>query len=282
MKRGTISKLIATSALAFAASASQAASVDTWEYTLNLEWVVDSVVFNAATNPLPGYVGDGAKSKTVLSWGKTGANYKNVDMNSGYNRSALEISVPQAHGTINTDGVSVEANMFTHYNSPIYDTYPTLAHAQLAVTVNLGLPGSANVFNLQRTFEVYFKETPNTGEQCAWGLCDDDIFAILTVSPTLNDFSDSFVFNGYEYTFNYFETSNFLKPLSAAACNEAGVPGGFACYGFTTPEAAATTVNFAFSMTATAVPEPETYAMLLAGLGMIGVVARRRRNAIRR
>lgn len=30
-----------------------------------------------------------------------------------------------------------------------------------------------------------------------------------------------------------------------------------------------------------AVPEPETYAMLLAGLGMVGVVARRRRNVNR-
>ncbi|MCL2590938.1 MAG: PEP-CTERM sorting domain-containing protein [Betaproteobacteria bacterium] len=30
-----------------------------------------------------------------------------------------------------------------------------------------------------------------------------------------------------------------------------------------------------------AVPEPETYAMLLAGLGVVGIVARRRRNAVR-
>ncbi|MDR3322817.1 MAG: FxDxF family PEP-CTERM protein [Zoogloeaceae bacterium] len=29
------------------------------------------------------------------------------------------------------------------------------------------------------------------------------------------------------------------------------------------------------------VPEPETYAMLLAGLGFLGVVARRRRNLSR-
>ena len=27
------------------------------------------------------------------------------------------------------------------------------------------------------------------------------------------------------------------------------------------------------------VPEPETYAMLLAGLGMVGVIARRRRQS---
>lgn len=33
------------------------------------------------------------------------------------------------------------------------------------------------------------------------------------------------------------------------------------------------------TQTVTAVPEPETYAMLLAGLGLMGTIARRRRNA---
>jgi hypothetical protein len=36
-------------------------------------------------------------------------------------------------------------------------------------------------------------------------------------------------------------------------------------------------MNGAF--TVTAVPEPESYAMLLAGLGLLGVAARRRRNS---
>ena len=35
---------------------------------------------------------------------------------------------------------------------------------------------------------------------------------------------------------------------------------------------------YAFSVTTQPVPEPETYAMMLAGLGLIGAVARRRMN----
>ncbi|MFZ4479285.1 MAG: PEP-CTERM sorting domain-containing protein [Rhodoferax sp.] len=38
------------------------------------------------------------------------------------------------------------------------------------------------------------------------------------------------------------------------------------------------TQNFTFNATVAAVPEPETYAMLLAGLGLLGAVARRKKN----
>lgn len=37
--------------------------------------------------------------------------------------------------------------------------------------------------------------------------------------------------------------------------------------------------GYGYTYLAAPVPEPETYAMLLAGLGLIGVVARRRRKA---
>lgn len=270
-------KLLVASILAFAASASQAQPIDTWEYTLELNWVTSATVFNSGT-PTPGYLGGTTNTSTLLSWGERNSDYKNVNPSHGDNRSALEISGTPATGTVGIDGKSVAANMFTHYNAPIYDLYPSLDMARLSVTVDLALPGSSTLYTLHRDFDVYFIETPNTGKQCAWGLCDNDIFSIITVAPTLDNFTDSFVIGGYEYTFKYFETSDFLKPLSGAACAEAGIKSGLACYGFTTPEARTTQVTFGFSMTATPVPEPETYAMLLAGLGVMGIVARRRRS----
>lgn len=49
----------------------------------------------------------------------------------------------------------------------------------------------------------------------------------------------------------------------------------YSVFGFA-PSVAAYSINSA--ATAVPVPEPETYAMLLAGLGVVGFVARRRRN----
>lgn len=49
-----------------------------------------------------------------------------------------------------------------------------------------------------------------------------------------------------------------------------------ASYGF--PEGQPTG-SFGYTLTLTPVPEPETYAMLLAGLGLVGAAARRRRPA---
>ncbi|HEX5345046.1 MAG TPA: FxDxF family PEP-CTERM protein [Duganella sp.] len=38
-------------------------------------------------------------------------------------------------------------------------------------------------------------------------------------------------------------------------------------------------ISIGYDLSISAVPEPETYGMLLAGLGLIGVAARRRRSA---
>jgi len=98
----------------------------------------------------------------------------------------------------------------------------------------------------------------------------------------------SFVVDGVEYLVSYTLDLTGLTEYDAGFCSQLS-KGGItsSCYGFMTEGTTlkeakkgiwnSTEVEFHISITT--VPEPEAYAMLLAGLGVIGVVARRRRNA---
>jgi hypothetical protein len=96
---------------------------------------------------------------------------------------------------------------------------------------------------------------------------------------------DTFTYDGQTYQFNYFQTSgpNAIMQFDADVCS--AISGGkmtTSCYGFKTQESAQTTLQFGISVTAVPVPEPETYAMLLTGLSIVGFVVRRRRSTIHR
>jgi len=287
MKKGMISKVLVASVLAFTAVSSQAAVVENWDFALTMEWDIRNTVFESTGT------GTQVRTPTELSWGYAydkNANDKNkrssdffLKNDANKARSGLVITQPNVAGNINTsyEGGSlftVDANMFRHYNSAIAADYKALLSTKMDVTVQLYLPGTGDlVRELTQRFEIHFYETPNiSGNNCAWGVCENDIFAIIS----LMDFSQTFDYDGVSYTFNYFETNDKqIKQLSETTCKVMGFSAG-SCFGFTTNENMATDVKFNFSIT-TAVPEPETYAMMLAGLGLVGIVARRRRNVIR-
>ena len=95
----------------------------------------------------------------------------------------------------------------------------------------------------------------------------------------------------YEFTFDDLMITNYKgQDITAASFrNNSDACGGFfdSCYeiGGKVKKSDPNTmfvISFGNVTTTTTspIPEPETYAMLLAGLGLIGVVARRRRNAI--
>ncbi len=130
--------------------------------------------------------------------------------------------------------------------------------------------------------------------------------AVSAQAATVLDVTDGFSANGIKnYTFQITAPGSYLATLTdynfpdtftslALSINKAptilgSIPhaGSFTFNAATTGTYTAlvfgkpgTTTGFSsFGLTVAAVPEPETYAMMLAGLGLIGVIARRRKES---
>jgi len=76
-----------------------------------------------------------------------------------------------------------------------------------------------------------------------------------------------------------FTVDKTQNPSFSSGIIELGVPGYLSYsnpFGFVIPEISATAKYDNLNFTVTSVPEPETYAMLLAGLGLVGLIARRK------
>jgi len=308
MKMRTISKLLATSIFALTASASQAA---TWEIDkVTLSWDIDSI------NYLPG----DAKAKpeyvaykvsddgSAVMWGygvqkgsKT-PDYKILNRSSSKSQSALELT----NGNTKTfkagpyAGEPVKTSTLTFYNNYLGDDFYYPEHLTMDVLFSVvssdGMTGS-----IADSFDLYHQKARSKKEkekgEYLWDIepgggvvyIDASNFDLTTGLGT--SFQDGLEVSYYLVDKN----GNILTPIEAgedrfsksgnfsygSAC---GFSGFEACFVLGGKEKAGHgqtyEVNFVISSVTSTVPEPESYAMLLAGLGMVGMVARRRRNTI--
>ncbi|MCL1824566.1 MAG: FxDxF family PEP-CTERM protein [Betaproteobacteria bacterium] len=175
-------------------------------------------------------------------------------------------------GTLTSDNVLTDGNAFSLFSSPlvsaamnILDWYtfsvdPSVASASLTLTSTLPpLTFASNGDNL--TFAVYegtYKNNllppwqadvlkvafPNTYGLTSLGEFhlqpDGTLAGDFVFNPAVSDYT--LVISGFAASVSFFGTSNYTITMSAAA-----------------------------------IPEPAEYAMLLAGLGVVGMIARRRR-----
>lgn len=148
---------------------------------------------------------------------------------------------------------------FTHFNRVIDNNAAgILSSADLGLTI--GIDG-ANPASFDQSWRFFHNETPNR-EPCTGvsvTVCDDFVtFSSLNTTT-------SFTHDGVWYNFEMTGFSNTLGgPLTSS---------------FQSPEGGDNDA-YLYGRISTTVPEPSTYALMIAGLGALAVASRRRRKAL--
>lgn len=152
---------------------------------------------------------------------------------------------------------------FEHFNNPILSPFLT----GVTLTLNYGISiGGTSIGDFNSVFSFVHTETINDENPCAFGGANNQGVNINgcadRVQVSLNKgLSDSFVVDGKRYALNI---GGFTT--DAGTFND-----------FLTTERQ---VNSAWlAGTISTVPEPSSWAMLIAGFGLVGATMRRRRHA---
>lgn len=248
----------AAAAVAVAAIAAPATAVTTIDFTdIKGEWINVALIGGPALE----FTGNGTANASVR-WGTdTGFG------RSGYDFEAL--AIPQLNVTPPGGSAVTKIATFRHVNQPI-SAGTSITSAKLKFTTDVFVNGSF-LNTVSFIYDFDHDETPNAASPCAYGPagqtgvnengCADRVRTIF------NSQSEFFTIDGNDYALDVVgflvgtpptTVTNFLT--KEREVNEAFILGRVVLY-------------------SSAVPESATWAMLIAGFGLVGAASRRQRAA---
>jgi len=295
MKVSRTTRFIAAALTLCAAATTQAQVVDSWDYRMSSTWKNWNFIEGGGFQNNVAY---GANS--VIEWGveqymSQGLQYHTADHNAHPNSSRSGIAFVSSFqpstrpeygwgqfnmtggyasgsGTLANAGDYILTNAIAYYNSDLSLTSKILTSVDF-------------------TQDVYIK--PSDADRDSWlNISSGSTLHHMTVQEhggnVTIDFAPitgSFEYNGYlyDYTWGIMGVFGIVEPYGNAYDIATTTNGSITS--FITAENSNAYIAFGLrldNVTPMPVPEPETYSMLLAGLAVVGTVARRRRQAQRR
>jgi hypothetical protein len=178
-----------------------------------------------------------------------------------------------------TSAIFLACHSFVHADAVRLDINASLPDAPAAVIGSITWESGASIFEISQITSVdlsingFKYSTPQVG----W--INNTWTATFPISLLVGSIDQSLVApgnNGVGYT-DYGVDSFWLEILDPAA-HGSGTYGGYLSYGSSSPSGLwEGDASFTIAATATDVPEPKSYAIVITGLGILGVVARRRK-----
>ena len=147
----------------------------------------------------------------------------------------------------------------------------------------VSIDSALRTMHIHESFSGLMADTTVSHIHCCTAAPNSGTAGVATAIPTFPDFPSGVRAGVYDHTFDMKDASNYNPAFIAANGNN--VDGAFSALltGLNTGGAYSNIHTTLFPMGEISgflapVPEPETYAMLLAGLAIISAVARRRRT----
>lgn len=177
--------------------------------------------------------------------------------------------------------VALPASALTVYDATLDQNEPTPTGSPGTGTARVTIDGT--MLRMQASFSGLIGTTTIAHIHCCTALPDTGGAGVASMVPTFTGFPVGVTAGSYDQTFDMaldsswnpsFITNNGGTALSAFGALVAGLDAGTAYFNVHTSQFAGGEIRGFLH----AIPEPETYALMLLGLGVVALAAKRRRG----